>query len=126
MLRKHKVLIQTAIDKLIESISKSIRACPEAVANEAFYRLQRNPSWGRNANKIQKKAAFRLAGAKCERCRKPLSFKDAVFHHRKRGIPNQHEFPNLVPHHKKCHDAEHNVELGSLLKGSPRKMSTAR
>jgi hypothetical protein len=120
MLKDHKVLIQSTIDELIASISKGIGACPEAVANEAFYRLQRNQSWGRNANKTQKNAAFRLAGGKCERCGEPLSFEEAIFHHRKRGIPKQHEFPNLVPHYAKCHDAEHNVELGSLLKGSPR------
>jgi hypothetical protein len=44
-----KERINDAVDKLIASLSDSLGLCREAVANVAFYRLQRHTQWGRNA-----------------------------------------------------------------------------
>jgi hypothetical protein len=113
--------INEALDELIASLADSVGLCREAVANVAFYRLQRHPGWGRNATAQHKRASHALWKGICNRCNQPVAFEAAKFHHLKRGIPDQHGPGNLVPEHEKCHDDEHNVKKGSLSKGSPTK-----
>jgi hypothetical protein len=117
--RDERGRIKIAVDKLISSLADSCGLCREAVANIAFYCLQRHADCGRNATKKQKRASYAHWDGRCKKCNEPVSFEDAKFHHVKRGIPNQHEPDNLVPEHEKCHDEEHNVKKGSLSKGSP-------
>jgi hypothetical protein len=118
---EEKRRINDAVDDLIATLAAATGICREAVANVAFYRLQRHPGWGRNASKAQKRASHTRWKGTCKRCNKPVAFAAAKFHHLKRGIPDQHAPGNLVPEHLKCHDSEHSVKKGSLTKGSPTK-----
>lgn len=111
--------IRDLLDEIISNISADLSVCSEAVAAVAFYRLQRHPSWGRNATKTHKNASFQRWKGICNRCKRPVSRAEAKFHHLVRGVPNQHGPENLVPEHTECHDDEHNVVYGSLSKGSP-------
>lgn len=112
--------VRDALDSFIHETSAKSGICAEAVAAVAFYRLQRHPTWGRNATPTQKNASYQHWNGICHRCRQPVKRSEAKFHHLTRGVPNQHEPANLVPEHTACHDDEHNVIFGSLSKGSPR------
>jgi len=113
-----KKAIHKAITQGIEKVALERSICREAVANEAFYVLQRNPAWGRNATSTQKRASFARWEGRCYRCKKALTAEDAKFHHLSRGVPDQHGPSNLVPEHLRCHDDQHGVSRGSLSKGS--------
>jgi len=113
--------IRKAISQSIERVALERSICREAVANEAFYLLQRNPAWGRNATSARKRASFLRWEGNCYRCKTALTFEEAKFHHLRRGIPDQHGPSNLVPVHDKCHDDQHGVSKGSLSKGSMKK-----
>jgi 5-methylcytosine-specific restriction endonuclease McrA len=121
MTKEETKLIWKAVDALVERLSLETDLCPEAVANSAFYRLQRHPDWARNATQTQKRVSHAARGGKCFRCGEEVAFKDATFHHLLRGVPDQHGPANLVPFHEKCHDEEHKAEKASLMKGSPRR-----
>jgi hypothetical protein len=112
--------IRDSLDKFIRNTADGSGICAEAVAAIAFYRLQRHPTWGRNATPTQKNAAYKHWKGVCHRCNEEVGRAEAKFHHLNRGVPNQHEPSNLVPEHTSCHDDEHNVIYGSLSKGSPR------
>jgi len=116
-----KLAIRTALSCLVESQAAEHSLSSQEVANEVFYSVQRHPSWGRNASGAQKRAAYTHWKRRCHRCGEELPFADAIFHHLKRGIPDQHAPSNLVPQHVKCHDREHGLYRGSLAKGAPRK-----
>lgn len=116
-----KSTIRAAVDDVIRALAARLSLTEEAVANEAFYHLQRHPQWGRNATASQKRASHRHWGGRCHRCGEEVPFSDAKFHHLKRGMPGQHDPSNLVPEHEHCHDEQHGVSRGSLSKGSPRK-----
>ena len=122
--QKDKVAIRAAISAAIKRVSISCAVCTEAVANEAFYLLQRHPQWGRNASSTHKRASFKHWKRRCHRCKKSVPFDEAKFHHLLRGVPNQHGPENLVPQHLHCHDEEHGATRGSLSKGSPMKKSS--
>jgi hypothetical protein len=115
-----KSQIWAAVDALVANLAAETGLCPEAVANSAFFRLQRHPSWGRNASDAQQRASHAESERRCFRCGNEVAFEDAAFHHLRRGIPDQHGPANLVPAHVKCHDEEHNAEQRSLMRGSPR------
>ena len=116
--------IRGQLDAVIESLSRELGVCVEAVANTAFMHVQKQPNWGRNATKAHKNASFLAWEGKRQRCRQPVDRSAAVFHHLSRGVPNQHGPQNLVPHHNRCHDEEHGVMQGSLTKGTrPHDMS---
>ena len=125
-----KIGICTALDLLISDLSQRLGACPEAIAAKAFYRLQRHTAWGRNATETQKAASYRHWNGVCQRpdCtdKRPASRAELTFHHLVRGVPRQHEPANLVPHHLRCHDAEHRAVRRSLLTGSPEKQRTKK
>ncbi|MAX36760.1 MAG: hypothetical protein CME33_09375 [Gimesia sp.] len=110
--------IHQQVDALIESLSEEFDACTEAVANTAFMRIQKHPTWGRNATHRHKSDSYSEWDGKCERCGQFVDRSEAVFHHLSRGVPNQHGPQNLVPHHNSCHDAEHGVSKGSITKGT--------
>ena len=110
--------IRRHVDALIESLSRELGVCVEAVANTMFMRVQKHPLWGRNATEAHKKASFSAWEGKCERCGQPVDKAEAVYHHLSRGVPNQHRPENLVPHHNRCHDDVHGVTQGSLTKGT--------
>lgn len=112
--------IKESIGELIEGLDKDLEAYPEAVADVAFLYIQKHPSWGRNASRAQKRAAYKHWEGKCQACRKDVAFDNAVFHHLERRIPDQHGPKNLLPYHPKCHDDAHEVKVGSLSKGTPR------
>ena len=121
-------IIRRRIDEFVVTLAKELSLSHEEVANEAFYRLQRHPEWGRNASPTQKRASYKYWKkqakgdyALCHKCRKEVTYEEAKFHHLCRGIQNQHDPLNLVPEHPKCHDKEHDVIKGSLSKGSPEK-----
>jgi hypothetical protein len=120
---QNKDAIRSAISKTIEKLSEAHKVCIEAIANEAFYWLQRHPQWGRNASSTHKKASFQYWNGVCHRCKQAVALNAAKFHHLHRGVPNQHGPRNLVPQHLHCHDDEHGAEKGSLSKGSPIKKS---
>jgi len=111
--------IRDALDSFIAVTSDQFDACAEAVAAVAFYRLQRHPTWGRNATDAQKSVSYKHWKGVCHRCHKHVERGEAKFHHLTRGVPNQHVPSNLVPEHTSCHDDEHNVLYGSFDKGSP-------
>lgn len=111
---KDKDEIKLSLLKFISNISKKVSARPEAVANAAFYYLQRNKSWGHNATKKQKKEAYAYWKGICSRCHILVNMSEVKYHHKERGIPDQHNPTNLLPQHKRCHDKEHNVSKGSL------------
>ena len=113
--------IQDYIDNIVEQLSREKNLIPVVVSNIAFLRLQKHPTWGRNATKTQKRESFKLSKEKCYICKKRISFSEAVFHHYKRDIAKQHSYPNLVPLHSDCHDRLHKVKNNSLLKGTPSK-----
>jgi hypothetical protein len=121
-LTKHEIeVIRDAVDQFITDLSAKISTCTEAVATVAFYRMQRHPSWGRNATTTQKNASYKHWKGVCHRCKEKVARSEAKFHHIVRGLPDQHGPKNLVPEHTACHDDEHNVVYGSLSKGSPTK-----
>jgi hypothetical protein len=117
--QKDKDEVRSAISKTIEHLSATRAVCIEAIANEAFYWLQRHPQWGRNASASHKKASFLHWKGLCHRCQRAVALEEAKFHHLHRGVPNQHGPRNLVPQHLHCHDEEHGALRGSLSKGSP-------
>ena len=112
--------IRDSLDLFIQRTGDEFGICAEAVAAVAFYRLQRHPTWGRNATTTQKTASYKHWNGICHRCKEPVERTEAKFHHLTRGVPGQHDPLNLVPEHTSCHDDEHNVIYGSLSKGSPR------
>jgi hypothetical protein len=120
---KDKKLLQKKVSEFIESVSEETKFCHEAVANSFFYAIQRHPQCGRNANKTQKKNSFLFWQKKCSNCGETLNFDHVIFHHIERGIPNQHDPKNLKPYCESCHDQEHHIRKGSLMKGSPKKES---
>lgn len=124
--RADKVAIREGIVALVESVAAERAIHEQAVANEAFYLLQRHRRWGRNATEAARKAAYDHARGICHRCARPVRYSDANFHHLKRGIPDQHRPGNLVPEHQECHDAEHEVTHGSLSKGAPKRHATGK
>lgn len=116
-----KGLIRRQLDVLIQSLSESLNASPEGIATELFYRLQRHPDYARNANTTQKNKSYTHYDGICQNCHKPVSRREAKFHHLKRGLRNQHAPENLVPYHVDCHDHEHGAVNDSLSKGSPKR-----
>ena len=112
--------IRDSLDLFINRTGEEWGICAEAVAAVAFYRLQRHPTWGRNATPTQKTASFKHWKGICFRCKESVGRTEAKFHHLTRGVPNQHDAHNLVPEHTSCHDDEHNVVYGSISKGAPR------
>lgn len=117
--QQDKDAVRSATSKAIEHLSEARAVCIEAIANEAFYWLQRHPQWGRNASSTHKKASFQHWKGLCHCCKQAVAFDDAKFHHLHRGVQNQHGPQNLVPQHLHCHDEEHGAVKGSLSKGSP-------
>jgi len=113
--------IRQAIVRTVERIAFRRSICVEAVANEAFYQLQRNKKWGRNATQTEKRASLKWWKGMCYYKDGKVRFENAVFHHLKRGVPRQHGPKNLVPMHSRCHNRDHGAKKGSLLKGGPRK-----
>ena len=120
---KDKNEIKLSLSQFIDNMSKNISAWPAAVANASFYFLQRQSDWGRNATEQQKKASYEHWKGVCSRCQMHVDISEVVFHHKERGIPNQHNPLNLLPQHESCHDQEHHVTKNSLSKGSPRKQN---
>ena len=114
-----KSAIRESLEELVERLAQELSLSHETVANEAFYFLQRHSRWGRNATGAQKRASFQHWKEQCFVCNQSLEFSEAVFHHLKRGIADQHAPANLVPSHSKCHDRIHGVTQGSLFKGAP-------
>ena len=111
--------VRDSLDEFVRRNSEELGICEAAVAAAAFYRLQRHPTWGRNATTTQKNASFKHWSGVCHRCKQAVGRSEAKFHHLTRGIPNEHSPLNLVPEHPTCHDDEHHVRNGSLSKGSP-------
>ena len=114
-----KSMISAGLSQCIEELGMKAQAYPEAVANYCYYALQRHKTWGRNATLKQKKVAYSFWKHRCAKCKEPLAFEDAVFHHKERGIQGQHSPQNLFPQCESCHDQEHAISKGSLSKGSP-------
>ena len=120
MLDNEKMQIRASVAELIERLAGKLKIHPEAVADVAFLYIQKHPSWGRNPSRTQKRASHKHWNNRCQGCREPVELRDAVFHHLRRRIPNQHEPENMLPYHRDCHDKVHDVSQGSLSKGSPR------
>jgi hypothetical protein len=120
MLDNERQRIRQAVAELIERLAIDLGTHPEAVADVAFLCIQKHPSWGRNPTKTQKRASHKHWEGCCQGCGESLEMRDAVFHHLRRRIPNQHGPENLLPYHPGCHDTEHKVSQGSLSKGAPR------
>jgi len=116
--QEQKDLIHSELDLIVVRLNEKLRLNAESIARELFYRLQRHPQFGYNATKTHKNDAFIFWDKTCQKCKNKLDRKEAVFHHRERGIANQHSPNNLVPQHVKCHNNEHCAIKGSVKKGS--------
>ena len=64
--------IRGRVDNLIETLSRELDICVEAVGNTAFMRVQKHPEWGRNATDAHKAASYSARKGICERCRQPV------------------------------------------------------
>lgn len=113
--------IRQSVTGLVEQLASELSLDAQAVADVAFLHVQKHPAWGRNATKAQKRAAHEHWQGLCQGCNDTVVFGEAVFHHFRRRIPNQHGPDNLRPYHAGCHDSEHGVQQGSLSKGSPKR-----
>ncbi len=112
--------IKHSVTMLVETLSQELGQPRAAVADLAYLHLQKHPVWGRNPSKSQKRAAHRRWGGACQACLEIVALDEAVFHHLKRRVDDQHDPHNLLPYHDKCHDKHHGVVQDSLSKGSPK------
>jgi len=109
-----KKAIWNALDAFIENTSQKKAIYAEAIATLAYYRLQRHPVWRRNPTKTQKNASYKRWKGICQyppcKDKTPIDpkKKNLHYHHRSRGIPDQHGPDNMVPYHRHpCHTNEH-------------------
>jgi len=121
MENKHRTKIRQAVSVLVEKLAEETGCHAEAVADVAFLHIQKHPSWGRNSTEAQKRASLRFWKERCQGCGEALSRAEAVFHHLRRRIPDQHAPENLLPYHPGCHDTEHGAKKASLSKGASRR-----
>jgi hypothetical protein len=103
-----RALLCSELELMVRRLSELAKCEEEALVEEIRQFYRNHPRWRTKPDANEKKRSFIYHGRACFNCGQPIgTLREAIFHHHRRGVRDQHKPENMVPCHQqgKCYES---------------------